>query len=152
MSSSANEHTPKEDFDQAVLRFKDFLAHRGFSPNVVWIQPSDVVLTSDRRIFVCHTEQESAAIAARNTFEQGHDEGIGVVLKGLFPKKDATYSFVWFPRDRSEAEDEMVSPGVKLQVNISETFKPVIIRNRERWQALSRRHGSIRFMKTDLFR
>ncbi len=152
MSSSANEHIPREEFDQAVLRFKDFLAHRGFSPNVVWIEPSDVVLTGDRRLFVYHTEQESAAIAARNTFEQGLAEGIGVVLKGLFPKTNATYSFVWFPRDPAEAEHEMVSPGVKLQVNISETFKAVIIRSRERWQELSQRHGSIRFTKTDLFR
>ena len=152
MSLPASEHTPRESFDQAVLRFKDFLAHRGFSPNVVWIEPSDVALTEDRRLFVYHTEQESAAIAARKAFDQGLDEGFGVVLKGLFPKKDATYCFVWFPRDRAEAEHEMVSPGVKLQVNISDTFKAVIIRSRERWEALSQRHGSIRFMKTDLFR
>jgi hypothetical protein len=152
VSSSANEHIPREEFDQAVLRFKDFLANRGFSPNVVWIEPSDVVLNGDRRLFVYHTEQESAAIAARNTFEQGLAGGIGVVLKGLFPKNNATYSFVWFPRDRVEAEHEMVSPGVKLQVSISETFKSVAIRSRERWQALSERHGSIRFMKMDLFR
>jgi len=152
VSSSASEHIPGQEFDQVVLRFKDFLAHRGFSPNVVWIEPSDVVLTGDRRLFVYHSEQESAAIAACNTFEQGLAGGIGVVLKGLFPKKNATYSFVWFPRDAAEAEHEMVSPGVKLQVNISETFKSVVIRSRERWQALSERHGSIRFMKTDLFR
>jgi hypothetical protein len=159
VSSSANEQTPKEEFDQAVLRFKDFLAHRGFSPNVVWIQPSDLVLTEDGRIFVCHTEEESAAIAARNTFEQGLKQGNGVVLKGvvlkgLFPRTYATYSFVWFPRDHADAESEMVPPGVKLQIGLSlpQHFKVIVIRNRERWQALRQRHGGIQFMKTDLFR
>lgn len=154
MRSSANEHSPKEEFDQAVLRFKDFLAHRGFSPNVIWIEPSDVVLTEDGRIFVCHTEEESAAIAARNAFEQGLRQGYGVVLKGLFPREQATFSFVWFPRDSADAEYEMVPPGVKLQVSLSlpQHFKVVVIRNRERWQALSHRHGSIQFMKMDLFR
>ena len=144
----------KEEFDQAVLQFKDFLAHRGFSPNVIWIEPSDLVLTEDGRIFVCHTEEESAAIAARNTFEQGLKQGNGVVLKGLFPRTDATYSFVWFPRDCADAESEMVPLGVKLQVSLGlpQHFKVVVIRNRERWQALRQRHGSIQFMKTDLFR
>lgn len=154
MSSSANEHRSKDEFDQAVLLFKDFLSHRGFSPNVVWIEPSDVVLTGDNRIIVCHTEQVSAAIAARKIFEQGLDQGNGVVLKGLFPRTDATYSFVWFPQDRADAEYEMATPGVKLQVSISlpEHFKVVVIRNRERWHVLRQRHGAAQFMKMDLFR
>jgi hypothetical protein len=152
VESSASEGAVGEGFDQAVQRLRNLLARQGFSPNVIWIEPSDVVLTGDKRIFLYHSGGESAAIAARSTFEQGVQEGNGVVLKGLFPKKNATYSFVWFPRDRAEAEYEMVPPGVKLQVNLSETFKVVIIRSRERWQTLSQRHGSIQFMKTDLFR
>ena len=102
-----------------MLRFQDLLTRQGFSPNVIWIEPSDVVLTGDNRIFVCHTEEASGAIAARNTFEQGLKQGNGVVLKGLFPSTDATYSFVWFPRDRADAEYEMVPPEVKLQVTLS---------------------------------
>ena len=148
------ELVPAENFDQAVLRFQDFLKGKGFSPNVIWIEPSDVVLTGDNRIFVCPTGQENAAIAARNMFEHGLTQGNGVVLKGLFAKSDATYSFVWFPRDRADAEYEMVPPGVKLQVSLSipQHFKVVIIRSRERWQTLGQRHGGIQFMKTDLFR
>lgn len=152
MNPSAREGPSEEGFDQALERFRNFLAREGFSPNVIWIEPSDVVLTVDKRIFVCHTGGESAAVAARDTFEQGVQKGNGVVLKGLFPKKDATYSFVWFPQDSAEAEYEMLPQGVKLQVNLSEIFKVIIIRSKDRWQALSQRHGSMQFMKTDLFR
>ena len=152
MNSSPSEDNAGEEFEQAVQRFRIFLERQGFSPNVIWIEPSDVALTGDKRIFVYPAEQENAEIAARNIFKQGVGEGNGVVIKGLFPKKDATYSFVWFPRDRAEAEYEMVPRGVKLQVNISESFKAIIIRSRERWQSLSKSHGSIQFMTTDLFR
>src|SRR5947209_14823419 len=119
MNSSTSGRAPGEEFEQAVLRFQNFLVRAGLSPNVVWIEPSNVILTGDKRIFVYHAEQENAEIAARNTFQQGLGEGNGVVFKGLFPKKDATYSFIWFPRDRAEAEYEMVPPELKLQVNTS---------------------------------
>jgi hypothetical protein len=154
VSSSTREAALKEDFDHAVQRFRGFLTDQGFSSNVVWIEPSDVILTGGKRIFLYHSGGESASVAARKVFEQGVDSGNGVVLKGLFTKRDATYSFVWFPYDRSEAERAMVPPGVKLEVSVSlpQNFKVILIRSRERWEELSKRHSSIQFMKLDLFR
>jgi len=140
------------EFDQAVRRFQTFLANQGFSPNVVWIEPSDVVLTGSKLIYVHHPYLESAGILARNTFDEGLAFGNEVVLKGLFPKKHATYSFVWFPQYRTEAEYALVSKGVKLEISLSQTFKVVIIRSDERWHSLKRRHGGVQFMRTDLFR
>jgi len=145
--------TPDEEFEQAVERFRSFLVHQGHSPNVIWIEPTNIVLTGDRRILVYHAEEEGGAeLAARKVFEQGIAEGNGVVINGLFPKKDATYAFIWFPRDRAEAEYEMVPTGVKLRVNISETYKVAVFRSRERWRVLSQRHGGIQFMTMELFR
>jgi hypothetical protein len=151
--NSSTGDTLAGEFDQAVQRFQSFLANQGYSPNVVWIEPSDVVLTERKLIYVHHPYLESAEVLARNTFDQGLAFGNGVVLKGLFPKKHATYSFVWFPQDRVEGEHALVPPKeVKLEINPSQPFKVAIIRSDERWHLLKKRHGCVQFMKTDLFR
>ena len=151
MNSSTGD-TLAGEVDQAVQRFQNFLANQGYSPNVVWIEPSDLFLTGRKLIYVHHPCLENAANLARNTFDQGLAFGNGVVLKGLFPKKHATYSFVWFPQDRVEAEYALVSKGVKLEVSLSQAFSAVIIRNDERWRLLKKRHRGVQFMKDDLFR
>jgi hypothetical protein len=151
--NSSTSDAPSGEFERAVQRFQSFLANQGFSPNVVWIEPSDVVLTGGKLIYVHHSGRENARMSARNNFDQGWALGNGVVLKGLFPKESATYSFVWFPEDPSEAEYAFLVPrGVKLEINLSQTFKVVIIRSDERWHSLKKRYGGMQFMRTDLFR
>ena len=152
MNSSTSDNAPKEEFDQAVLRFREFLSSNGFSPNVVWIEPTDVLVTGSKRIYLHHPDREHAEIVARDTFEHGSKRGNGVVIKGVFPKPFATYSFVWFPQDKDEAELASVPSGVKLEVSLSQPFKLIAIQSSERWRELCKRHDGIQFVKMDLFR
>jgi len=41
-----------QTFDEAISLFQDFLRKNGYSPNLVWIEPADVLIPLRREIYV----------------------------------------------------------------------------------------------------
>ena len=141
----------EENFDAALLRFRDFLKNNGFPPRVVWLTPADVLLTGSELIYVHWPDQNIAQVAARSVFAQGLKRGNGVLLKGLFSKDSKTYSCIWIPKDRSEAEHALLPPLVKLAVAISSPFKLAIEYSDEKWHSLSTRYRYEQSLRMQLF-
>jgi hypothetical protein len=141
----------KEDFDKVLPRFKDFLRSNGFPPHLVWLTHTDVLLTGSELLYVRYSDPQLAEVAARGTFEKGSRRGNGLLLKGLFSKEDITYSCIWVPEDREEAQYALLPPIVKLAVNTSQTFKLVIVQSDEKWQSLAKRHRDEQVLIMQLF-
>jgi hypothetical protein len=141
----------ENDFDETVLRFRDFLEGNGFPPRIVWLRDTDILLTGSELLYMRSPDQNSAENEVRKAFEQGLSLGNGVLLKGLFSKDDITYSCIWVPENRNEAEGALLPSGIKLAMTTSQTFRIVVVKSDEEWRRLTSQYSTEQSQRMQLF-
>lgn len=131
-----------QDFDAAVSDYTEFLKKCGCPSRIIWVTPEDVLFTRSGRIYIRHAAEGRAA-QARKQYEAGLESGLGVEFLMLCELNDSARCFVWFPRDRGEAERMMMPADGSLKMsalNNSSKRKGKGIRSRLAWEVLRRRY------------
>jgi hypothetical protein len=134
----------KEGFDDAVAKYVDFLKQCGCPPRIIWVAPKDVLFTGSSLIYIRLSVPESNVAAARKEYEAGITSTLGVEFRSLCELNGATCCFVWFPRDREEAQRMMMPADGSLKMSAQSDHSHIRskgIRNGLVWELLKRQHG-----------
>jgi hypothetical protein len=134
----------KEGFDDAVAKYAEFLKQCGCPQRIIWVAPKDVLFTGSSLIYIKLSVPESNAAAARKEYEAGIASTLGVEFRTLCGLHGATCCFVWFPRDREEAQRMMLPADGGLKMSAKSDLANITsrgVRNWLVWELLKRRHG-----------
>lgn len=109
------------DFDESVLKFKSFAEQHGWSPNLIWVRPDDVVFDSQGQLFVRVPVPVENERVARTTFENGIRTRRGVLFATLRHMQSGTCCYAWTPKLPIEAEYHRMPEGLKMSVRTGES-------------------------------
>jgi hypothetical protein len=102
-------------FEQAIERFKGFMAAQGFPQDLRWVFAGDVT-SKERKIWVRLPLKEDNPDCARRHYDLGLQRGLGIRLAVLCVIDNISYCYVWLPKDALDAEYALLAGGLKLSV------------------------------------
>jgi hypothetical protein len=141
----------KTNFDEAVMKFGDFLKANRFPREIVWVQPEDVLLTGKRLVHVRVYSQETREKMARKTYEEGMPRRLGVLLGTICEMGSTTCSFVWAPESKDEAARALMPVGLKLRASLDK-IRGIPVKSGLWWMYLKYRHRRKQGLREELFR
>ena len=126
-------------FDEAVIQFQSFLGNEGYSRQIVWITPCDILLTGKPMVYLRVSEPGQNLSVVQREYELGTAANLGVKLSSFCDFGKFSYCFVWHPRDKDEAQRALMPAdgGLKLSVT-NGSSRPIARRvsNRILWWLL----------------
>jgi hypothetical protein len=90
------------DFGAAVARFQQFLRVNNYSGEILWVTPEDVLTTGKRFVYVRVPIPAVNEVKARRTYEEGVEEGRGLLMSTVCRMNASTYCCIWFPKSVQE--------------------------------------------------
>jgi len=104
-------------FDEAALRFSQFLSSQGVASRLHWCEPRDFIFAG-RTAYVRIRTRDAATQKAKQQFERGMSRGFGVQFTAFCEIDRSSACSVWFPTSSSEAELSMMPAdgGLKMSV------------------------------------
>ena len=141
-----------QSFQEAVAQFRQFVAANGYPQDVVWVTPDDVILSGGAQVYVRVPTLRGNEKSARQRFETGMSRKVGVLFAILCEVEGATCSYVWVPKDESEAQEGLMPTGIKMSARTgSSRIHGEPIRNLLRWSYLHLKYRKNEKLKEQLF-
>jgi hypothetical protein len=127
-------------FQQAIKKFKDFLASIDQTTNIVWIFYEDVQVYNGQIYIQFPISPENEKLAEED-YERGRDKGLGLGLEVKYFDDTLAYCSVFVPTDEQESEALML---VELKLSCVTSSRPVKrvgrgIIGRQIWKYISKR-------------
>ena len=138
-------------FEEAVSRFEEFLRQNGYPPNLVWVEPTDLLLSGRGAIYVKLPVPAENLIRARERFGLGINKGLGILLGTICYLRDATCCYAWVPQDHEEQQRHLMCNGLKLSATTDSRRSGRAIMSHFYWYLLKRRYQKYSRMTPDLF-
>jgi hypothetical protein len=102
-------------FDEAVDAFGRFLAQEGWSSSIVWRRPDDIVGRIGKGKVVRRRSFRRANTWARQYYESGLSQGLGIALSAECEVGGAVCATVFWTADEQEAQQLMMpTRGLKM--------------------------------------
>jgi hypothetical protein len=144
--------TEPQTFEDAVAQFKEFLRENGYSANVVWVEPTDLVLPGRHAIYVKMPPPSRNVEYARRRFAFGMSEALGVTFGTICELQNATCCYVWVPKSRTEQQEHLLGPGLKLSAqSVTSRVPGIPVANPVQWQLLKILHRKRSDFRQHLF-
>ena len=106
---------PTPPYEEAIAAFKKFLEQQGWSQNIIWRRPDDVVFRIGRSKVVRHRSPREATEWARRYYDLGYNQGLGISLHAECDIGGATCATIFCTADDREAESRMMpTQGLKM--------------------------------------
>jgi hypothetical protein len=140
-------------FEESCARFCEFLAANGYTRELAWITPQDVLLSGTRLLYVRVPIPNSNQEHARALFDAAMKEQSGVSFKTVCETDYATLCTVWVPTDDSEGQNAMCSKtDLKMSAAIGESrVRGKQVRSGFLWRYLQFRYRKNQVHKGQLF-
>ena len=100
-------------FAEAEIRFRRFLESLGHPREIHWVFPQDALLFGSTLYLRLCPESEAREVVRRE-YEEVREEGLAVELSSVAYGTTQTFAFIFRPRNREEANRQMMDEGVKL--------------------------------------
>jgi len=142
--------TEPQTFEEAVSRFEAFLRQNAYSTNLVWVEPDDLLLPGQRAIYVKVPVPFNNLERARERFNSGMSEGLGVALGTICELPSTTCCYLWVPKDRAEQQEHLMGSGLKLSAK-TVRLRGIPVTNPVHWQLLKLRHRKRAGLRQHLF-
>ena len=108
---------PAPPFETAVNQLKGFLRSQGWTSDILWRRPEDVLRLRDGRILVRRRTVRSAAAWARRYFESGRRQQLGIAIEATCEVEGTACATVLWTADPVEATYRLIPErGLKLSV------------------------------------
>lgn len=141
-----------QTFEEAVAGFEGFLCQNGYSANLIWVEPSDLVLSGRREIYVKLPVSAENLTRARKRFAAGMSAGIGITFGTICELQNATCCYAWKPNNHAERESHLMGDGLKLSAGTGlSRITGTPIRSWARWQLLKIRYRQYSDLNQQLF-
>jgi hypothetical protein len=106
--------TEPQTFEEAVSRFQEFLRKNGWSENLIWVEPTDLLLSGRGPIYVKLPVPAENLTHARERFTSGMSNGLGILFRTMCEVKNATCCYAWAPKDPTEQSYHLMGSGLKV--------------------------------------
>ena len=103
-----------QSFEEAVSQFQEFLRKNGWSTNLIWVEPTDLLLTGSPAIYVRLPVPAENLALAHKRFALGMSNGLGILFDTICELKNASCCFAWVPKNPTEQADHLMGRGLKL--------------------------------------
>lgn len=123
-----------DSFEEASLRFREFLRSQGWPDQVQWLTAGTVLFSKKRHYWINSRKIDEGMILARETYQQGVKRGLGIGIEALCQTDSATFAYVFAPTDQDEAQRLLIS-GLKLSVPLDSPPAKLVV-NPLRWWVL----------------
>jgi hypothetical protein len=141
----------KPNFEEAVVKFQEFLRANHYSGEISWVQPDDVLLTGKKLVYVRVSSEEARRKMARKTYEEGMPRRRGVLFRTICDLGSTTCSHVWAPETEDEAAKLLMPVGLKLTIQ-TDRIRGVSVKSGIRWAYLRVRYRRKQILREELFR
>jgi|HubBroStandDraft_1064217.scaffolds.fasta_scaffold69675_2 hypothetical protein len=140
-------------FDESLAKYKQFLVENGYSSDVVWVIPDDVLVSSGPVIYVRMPVSGSNEESVRRLFDLGMSQKKGVLFDTLCDGDGVTFSYAWVPRDNADAQESLMPKGLKLSAKTGTSRVPGrAVGSRLRWLYLQLKCRGQQTIKEQMFR
>lgn len=113
---------PTPPYEQAIAAFKEFLEKQGWSQNIIWRRPDDVVFRIGRSKVVRHRPPREATEWGLRYYDLGYNRGLGISLHAECEIGGAAYATIFWTTDDREAESRMMpTHGLKMSAAVPRT-------------------------------
>lgn len=145
--------TPEpQNFEDAVASFESFLRQNGYAANLIWVEPSDLILRGERGIYVKLPVSAKNLAYVRKRFASGMSSGMGIAFRAICDLERATCCYAWAPDNQAERESHLMGSGLKLSAATGlSRFTGTAIKSWSRWQLLKIRYHRYSKLKQQLF-
>ena len=124
--------------EEASQRFREFLRSQGWPDEVQWLIPGAVLASKRGHCWINSRKVEGGMALARETYQQGVTQGLGISIEALCQTDSVTFAYVFVPTDQDEAERLLIT-GLKLSVPLT-AQRARVVKNSCWWWALRRLH------------
>jgi hypothetical protein len=134
--------TVSSTFEEACIRYGQFLSSNGYRRQILWVTSRDVLVT-DRRLFYVRAPVPAHNLErVRELFDTAMREQSGVSFSTVCETEHATCCRVWVPADDEERQRAMCPPELKMRASTAESrIRGKEVRSRLLWWYLSLRYG-----------
>ena len=127
------------DFRAAMVRFQKLLEETGYSQNIIWLQPEDVLVSGKRFAYVRLPVAASDFQKAYETYKEGLACGRGLLVSTICETDHATTCVIWYPKNDNEVPQGIWprDGSVKLSAQTGESrIRGRVVRNPLVWAFL----------------
>src|SRR5215471_20294107 len=103
-----------DSVDMSITEFRRFLQENGYSGDVLWITPDDVLLTGSKLVYVKLPVSKENERNVRRKIEIANTSHVGIVMAVLCQLGSVSCCYVWSPNTALEAEQHMLPRGTKM--------------------------------------
>jgi len=139
--------TEPQSFEEAVARFEVFLKENGYSANLIWVEPSDLVLSGQHSIYVKLPAPTNNLTRARDRFKRGISDGLGITFGTICDLSNATCCYAWVPKDEIDQQYHLMGRGLKVTAGTGlSRLNGIVVGSQLRWWLLKlryRRHSRL---------
>ena len=104
-------------FEESVTQLRHFLQSNGYSGEVAWVTPRDVILTRKRLMYVKVPVPLDNARLVRELFELGTTGKRGILFETVCCTSNVTFCHAWVPTNDSERQRFLVPEGLKMSAH-----------------------------------
>ncbi len=134
------------------MEFRVLLEKSGYSGELVWVTPEDVLLTGKRFVYVWVPLAEENLAKAREAYEGGMARMSGVLFSMICEMDGVACCCIWSPQRYADGHQGLWSHGLKLRVQIAESKIPrKAVRSMLRWKWLAWRHRKKQSLEEFMF-
>jgi hypothetical protein len=142
----------RANFEEALGEFRALLKKSGYSGEIVWVTPGDVLLTGKRFVYVRVPLPEENLAEARETHERGTARESGVLFSTVCEMDGSACCSDWSPERYEDGQQGLWSRGLKMSAKTEESRIPgKAVRSALRWKWLSWRHRKKQALKAFIF-
>lgn len=135
MTTGSGKSVAETSFDEALLRFREFLSGQGLSTGVAWVFHEDVIFQRER-IFIKTPIPAENEIRARACYESGQKRDFGINLQAFCLLESRPCCYILLPEDGLDAQYLLMS-NISLKLSVwTNLRKAEPISNLLKWQAL----------------
>jgi hypothetical protein len=138
----------KANFEEAVKEFRVRLKRCGYSGEIVWVTPGEVLLTGKRFVYVRVPAAEKNAAKARNAYESGMARGNGVLFSAVCEIDGVAYCYAWSPERFEDGHQGLWTRGLKMSAKGEGSRIPAkVVQSALRWKWLRWRYRKKQSLK-----
>jgi hypothetical protein len=123
-------------------------ARCGYSGEIVWVTPGEVLLTGKRFVYVRVPAAAENAAKARNAYESGMARGSGVLFSAVCEIDGVAYCYAWSPERFEDGQQGLWTRGLKMSAKSEGSRIPAkVVQSALQWKWLRWRYRKKQSLK-----
>jgi hypothetical protein len=141
-----------QNFEGAFAKFCQFLNDNGYSPNVIWVTPQEVILSGGAAYVKVPVPRRNEELV-RELFQLSVNQQVAILFTTICEIDGATCTYAWVQKNDSEAAEALMpDSGVKMSIKSGlSRISGTAVSSKLQWLYFKVRYGRKQRHSKDLF-